>query len=42
MFRYRVPQFRSSEGKRPLTIVEGILEERSVRGGLRKFIVLLI
>ena len=24
MLRYRVPQFRSSEGKRPLTIVEGI------------------
>ena len=24
MFRYRVPQFRSSEGKRPLTIVEGV------------------
>ena len=24
MFNYRVPQFRSSEGKRPLTIVEGI------------------
>ena len=28
MLRYGVPQFRSSEGKRPLTIVEGI---RAVR-----------
>ena len=31
MFRYRDPQFRSSEGKSPLTIVEGIRAVRDLK-----------